>query len=97
MERLLGTPSTISVSPQAETETVELPPLSPEDVEEALSKPTVTENDVAAVVSAWTKALKQTEDFFKTTVEVLWMRAMEEKMAKIHHFEDSGVCTCQVF
>ena len=39
----------------AETETVELPPLSPEDVEEALSKPTVTENDVAAVVSAWTK------------------------------------------
>ena len=37
-----------------ETE-VELPPLSQEDIEEALSKPTVTENDVAAVVSAWTK------------------------------------------
>lgn len=34
---------------------VELPPLSEEDKEEALSKPTVTENDVAAVVSAWTK------------------------------------------
>lgn len=37
------------------TAPVELPPLSEEDKEEALSKPTVTENDVAAVVSAWTK------------------------------------------
>ena len=37
-------------------EVVELPALSEEDKEEALSKPTVTENDVAAVVSAWTKA-----------------------------------------
>lgn len=35
---------------------VELPPLSAEDVEEALAKPVVTENDVASVVSAWTKA-----------------------------------------
>ena len=34
---------------------LDLPPLSQEDIEEALSKPTVTENDVAAVVSAWTK------------------------------------------
>ena len=38
-----------------DAEQVELPPLSQEDIEEALSKPTVTENDVAAVVSAWTK------------------------------------------
>lgn len=67
----MGTPSKKLSFHQAETETVELPPLSPEDVEEALSKPTVTENDVAAVVSAWTKALKQTEEFFKTRVEVL--------------------------
>ena len=55
---------------------MELPPLSPEDVEEALSKPTVTENDVAAVVSAWTKAPKHMGDFgrdilFETSVEVV--------------------------
>eukprot|EP00438_Fugacium_kawagutii_P024769 Skav204262 [mRNA] locus=scaffold912:218088:218818:- [translate_table: standard] len=42
-------------SPEAEAAAIELPPLSPEDRDEALSKPTVTENDVAAVVSAWTK------------------------------------------
>jgi len=40
---------------KAVSEVVELPALSEEDKEEALSKPTVTENDVAAVVSAWTK------------------------------------------
>lgn len=38
-----------------EAKVVELPPLSAEDVEEALAKPVVTENDVASVVSAWTK------------------------------------------
>jgi len=36
-------------------EEVELPPLNAEDKEAALSKPIVTENDVASVVSAWTK------------------------------------------
>lgn len=49
-------PQRCQAGAEAEAEAaIELPPLSPEDRDEALSKPTVTENDVAAVVSAWTK------------------------------------------